>query len=203
MRPPGRYPRLVETAWDVVETFLADWQSDPYRWSMEADVQAELASRLESVYRLTGFGRVEGRYKHAVPGFEDRQCWSRVACEPVIWLRRGTGRRSRYHPDLVVWADLTDPDHPPDAWSYRDQRYRNWPIEWLCEIKSDSVESTERDEKKALELVKSGEARWAMSLELKRSRVRSGPAVSWESRNRARFWKCRARLPPLARNSLP
>lgn len=50
----GTYPRLVDYAWDVVNQFIVNWQSEPYRWSREIDIQVEIASRLNTVFQLIG-----------------------------------------------------------------------------------------------------------------------------------------------------
>lgn len=65
----GTYPTLVDIAWRIVEKFIEDWQSEPYRWSGEKDIQAELCSRINSVYRLIGRDTVRANYPSLVPGF--------------------------------------------------------------------------------------------------------------------------------------
>ncbi len=55
-------PYLVQTAHHITDQFLRDWQSQPYRWDYELDVQIELTSRLSAFCRLIGQDTVAGHY---------------------------------------------------------------------------------------------------------------------------------------------
>src|SRR5208337_365549 len=125
----ARYPLLVDLAWDVLNQFLKDWQSNPYAWSHEIDIQTELASRLRTVYQLVGKNCVKANYDNALPGFKGRQAWGRVCCQlPVRYQWQGTWARCL--PDIVVLDDIPDPNSPPDA-----REEGTFPLLWVCEIK--------------------------------------------------------------------
>ena len=54
------YPDIIQIAWNTVTQFVRDWQESPYQWAREIDIQVELASRLKTLYRNTGFGTIDG-----------------------------------------------------------------------------------------------------------------------------------------------
>ena len=190
----GRYPKLVETAWDICEQLVADWQQNPYRWDSEADIQAALYSRLSTVCRLIGFGEVLGNYPDAVPGFEGRQVWSRVACEPAISYQYSDGKSYVCKPDLVLWDEIDDPDSPPDA---EDQ---NWPVLWACELKYNGVDPTGWDLEKLNYLADQGVVRYGCWITFARTRARSGSGIDWRRDSAGgRIWVCDAFLPALRR----
>jgi len=115
----GRYPTTVDIAWKVVEQLVQDWMRNPEYWNREIDLQAELVSRLNAVYRLIGFGEV-------VADPDNKRYWyARAACEPHVTYQVNSGQFYRAHPDVVVWADLVNPAEIPEQ----------WPIQWVCEIK--------------------------------------------------------------------
>lgn len=119
--------RMVQRiAWDVVETFIRDWQAAPFTWCTEADVQAELVTRLRNIYSWMGLGTVEGRYEMKLPEgwVSAEQKWNRVASQPRVLI----GDR-KLAPDVVVYADLPKSERraaPAEA---------EWPILWACELK--------------------------------------------------------------------
>lgn len=177
---------IAALAWDIVETFLHDWQKEPYRWNQEIDVQVEIAGRLSTALKVIGKDTVKGNYHDAVSGFEGRQVWNRVCCEPKLWLGPG----EYCFPDVVVWDDIQNPDQPPDAIPGR-----NWPAIWLCEIKLDWSDTSRWDKEKLEQLISKDIARSAVGLELFRRRAEPGAdGLSWSlSSSRLRF--CKAKLP--------
>jgi hypothetical protein len=185
----SRDPYLVEIAWDTVNRLLADWQREPYRWSKEIDFQVELASRLGTVLDVLGRGTIVANYPDPIPGFEKRQIWSRVCCEAKVKYVYEDGASYDCLPDVVVWDDIPDADHPPDD---GDGAY---PILWLCEIKLDAAKPGNWDVEKLTYLVTQDRARFGCWLNLTRSRCTSGTGISWR-KPIDRLWICDATLPP-------
>ena len=129
---------LVNAAWKQLKKFINDWKHSPCKWDNERDVQAELASRLRQAYEKLNVNDYDAKYETVeklggVPRKE--QLWSRVSCEPRIYYTNKKVRRCS-KPDIVIFRDLEDPDHPPDDHPYsKKQKKQNRPILWLCEIK--------------------------------------------------------------------
>lgn len=180
---------LSEIAWNVVNSFVVDWQRAPYRWSTEIDVQVELASRLLSEYKQIGKDTVIGNYRGAVPGFEHNQVWNRVCCEPKVYFNN----REYCYPDVVVWDDILDANSPPDA-----EEYRNWPIIWLCEIKLDWSDMSGWDQEKMERLLAENTTQYACGLQLFRKREKEGNPPAF---GRLRIYH--ATVPPLMEGAVP
>jgi len=120
------YPHLVQVAWHAVEKLVGDWSNNPHFWEHEIDIQAELRSRLATLYSILGFETVIATEKEARAStkvFTYR--YSRVACEPSVTYKFSDRKIYRAMPDVVVWDDLKDPNVTPE----------HWPILWACEIK--------------------------------------------------------------------
>jgi hypothetical protein len=108
-----RRPQIVEESEKVIETFIHEWQMSPYLWMTEADVQAEIATRIRSILQLRGIDKVLGNYPDAISGFEGRQLWSIVTCEPTITYKYKDQEESDCRPDIVIWDKNIDNDNPP------------------------------------------------------------------------------------------
>ena len=179
--------------------FLKDWQSNPYAWSYEIDIEAELASRLRTVYQFVGRNCVRANYDNALPGFEGRQAWGRVCCQhPVRYQWQGTKARP-CRPDIVVLADIPDPNSPPDA-----REEGTFPLLWVCEIKLNRPGgddgSEDWDIAKMRALLEQGRAQYACWLTMYVRRAVSGTGIRWDQREE-KLWQCTAELPPLASSS--
>jgi len=193
------YPFLVDLAWGVLNQFLKDWQSNPYAWGYEIDIQTELASRLQRVYQLVGRNSVRANYPNALLGLEGRQAWGRVCSQlPVRYHWKGT--RALCRPDIVVLDDIPDPDSPPDA-----REEGTFPLLWVCEIKlnprpggDDGPE--DYDIRKMRDLLEQGRSQYACWLTMYVRRAESGGGIRWDKREE-RLWQCTAELPPLASSS--
>ena len=133
----ANYPYLVNIAWNTVDTFIEEWQHEPYRWDTEKDIQVELASRLSSVYKIIGYGTLMGNYPNAILGFESSQKGNRVGCEHTISYTYENKPKNCY-PDIIVWDDIDNPNSPP----------ADWPILWVCEIKHNRKKEDDWDEKR-------------------------------------------------------
>ncbi len=99
----GRDPYMVETAWKVLSAVFAQWYREPYRWTYEADLQAEIGGRLNQVFSFQGLGTVEGDYKWAASGFDREQTWSRVSYGTYVGYEYEPGNNAYYRPDIVIW----------------------------------------------------------------------------------------------------
>jgi hypothetical protein len=193
------YPFLVEVAWEVLTQFLGDWQENPYRWSKEIDVQAELATRLNKVYRLLGRGMVLANYKNVIAGFEGKQFWSRVCCGLTVQCQ-WKGKPVLCYPDVAVLDDIPDPNSPPDA-----NEAGRFPLLWACEIKLDAPSDAQSPEgwndlAKMTTLLKQDRARYACLVTMFRRRADSGTGIQWD-RKEERLWQCTAELRPLVPTS--
>jgi hypothetical protein len=179
---------------------VKDWQDNPYRWSKEIDMQAELAARLDTVYRLLGRSTVRANYRNAIAGFEGKQRWSRVCCEPRVPFE-WQDERATCFPDIAVFDDINDPNSPPDA-----DGKGAFPLLWVCEIKVDLPSGTHRQKEewgdipKLRALLQQGVARYACWLTIRRQRAMSGDGIQWDKREE-RMWQCTAELPPAAGKS--
>lgn len=188
----ANYPSLVNVAWDIVNKFLKEWQSQPYRWFRERDVQVALASRLDLAYNLMGYGTLEGKYESVVEGYENTQIWSRVSCEPSIkYIYKEDDKQYICRPDIVVWDDIDDPNNPPDATG------GYWPILWACEIKYDTqIEPPSSwDLKKMKYLIGEKKLRFGCWLQMKLE-LGVGDGIVWQKEGlEQNLWYCNAKLP--------
>lgn len=183
-----RYPQLVDVAWDVVNTFLRDWQTSPYRWAQEIDVQVELASRLSTVLRQLGRDSLLANYRvGAIPGFETNQRWSRVTCEPVVKYTFTDQRTYKCKPDIVLWDDIRDANNPPDE--------EHFPILWACEIKYTSQEPADWDLQKLRFLVRQGTMRFGCWIRMQRLRALAGSGIEWQRDVDEHVWVGDVKLP--------
>ncbi len=183
----GRDPKLVELAWDVCHQFLLEWQVNPYRWDQEIDVQAELASRLATLCRLTGQEYVIDNNQEAPRGFEGRQEYGRVACEPAVRYLYSDGREHTCYPDVVLWDDCNEPDRCRD----------HWPVLWACEIKYHGRDPQGWDLEKLRYLVSRGTVvKYGCWIQMIRRRAKEGDGMRWERADEAgRIWTIEAWLP--------
>lgn len=151
----AKYPKLVQIAWDVIETFIKDWQNDPYRYLNEISFQVEIYKRLNTVLELCGYGVIKGNYKKGIlESYKGMQNWSRVVCEPPYCYKWKDGKYYNFYPDIVIYDDIPNPDNPPDI-----ARYKNWPALLICEIKVDAKDDDKnnRDLEKLKILLKNKE----------------------------------------------
>jgi hypothetical protein len=177
------YPALVQTAWDIVETFLKQWTREPYRWNNEIDAQVAIAGRLTAACDLIGRGTLLGGYQNLLP--PRPQVWSRVSCEPKVYYKNADDERRHCFPDIVIWDDIPDPEHPPDA-----DGHGFWPILWACEIKYiQSEDAGVWDLEKMQYLVKQERARYGCWVHMRRE---VGKGVIWTKEMDQRFWRCEA-----------
>ncbi len=185
-------PYLVQTAHHITDQFLRDWQSQPYRWDYELDVQIELASRLSAFCRLIGQDTVAGHYpEHLVPGYPAPQQWPRIVCEAKITYRYSDGAIYTCRPDIVIWDDIPDPRHPPIE--------SQWPILWACEIKYHAEEPDDWDSEKLTYLSEQGQVQYGCWITMLRSIAPSGMGITWDQELRnERIWLCKAQLPATA-----
>lgn len=176
----GRYPTTVDIAWKVVEQLVQDWMRNPEYWNREIDLQAELVSRLNAVYRLIGFGEV-------VADPDNKRYWyARAACEPHVTYQVNSGQFYRAHPDVVVWADL---DNAAEISDY-------WPILWACELKYCSRDPGEDDLIKLDMMARQGKVQYGCILRLDVDRSSSKTWISWDRDTaNGKDWKCSARAP--------
>jgi hypothetical protein len=184
-------PYLIRIIRDVVLTFVRDWQRQPYKWGWEADFKCGIAGRLRQVFELTGHNEVRANYPDVVPGFQDKQLWSRVWCELSM---EGAGCRC----DVAVLDDIDDPDNPP-----RDPGKGTFPHLWLCEIKQDPYLAgiAADDIAKLQKLLEDGKTSFACSIAFHRRRAKSGTGIQWQEMERGRLWQRTAELPALERTS--
>lgn len=147
-----RTPDIVRTAGCVLDKFVSDWRDDFFCWYREADVQAELATRLRRALRVIDDDRVEANYryyqskKRRIP---TPHIWSRVECGAPVRYGGSLTRPKLFRPDLILWADLTDKNHPPDERGAGIGR----PV-WVCELKCNSSGSINEDIDKVTSMIK-------------------------------------------------
>src|SRR6266480_2708463 len=111
-------PRFyAKTAESICRRVVKCWQSRPFAWVNEADIQAEVAARLRDRLAELNLLEVPGFYRQAPEGWSRLQYWARVTCEGPIWLGR------LFRPDIVLWSDLKKPEDPP-------RRSSIWPALW-------------------------------------------------------------------------
>ena len=164
---------LIKIARDVVTKFIVDWQNEPYRWSREIDIQMEIASRIDIAYQMIGMNLIRANYKTVVSGYEKKQVWNRVCCEPATIYPDEccSDKKKDCRPDIVVWDELDDPDNPPDALTNK-----NFPMLWACEIKLNdkSKENLEWDKDKMECLLAKADAESACCLNFYREKTEEG-----------------------------
>jgi len=167
--------RLISIAWKEVEGFIHDWQTNPYLWEKERDIQVELTSRIKAAYKKKKMDTVWGKYTRWVdPAFwEKGQFYNRVCCEPLVYYEYKKGKRDVCRPDIVVWDDIKNPKNPDQD----DRSKINSGILWACEIKFFRSWGKEVDDKKDWDLGKlrhllkqSDGVKYACWLDIKRKR---------------------------------
>lgn len=179
------YPLLVNVAWRATEQLVVEWQAKPYKWEREADLQAELVGRLRQVFGILGDQEILGNYGDALPGYEKRQWWSRVAAEPHVPLKVH-GQMRRCHPDVVIWDDIPESNSPPEE----------WPILWACEIKYGFHTPSSGDMDKLQMLIEQEKARFGCWLDVRFARPKGHESLTWHRSDLdARLWRCVAYIP--------
>jgi hypothetical protein len=183
--------RILKLVWKTVEGFIDDWQKTPTLWYSEADVQAELATRLSRRLEKRGLGQLEANYpEYERKGLPHRQYWSRVSCCAPV-RHGGTKRKPhRFLPDIAVSKDPPNPNSPPDR-----NGVANWPAIWVCEIKSNSVQSIASDRAKVRRMIDGGVADAGMCMELMLCRARVDLRPGWQETGSRRYREYRGRLP--------
>jgi len=110
---------IVDITENQVRKFAQEWKKNPYLWDTEADVHGELYVRIKKALRKGGFGKIKGHYK----AYMDYDAWfDRIYCEPLTYIE-GWGRCQS---DIVIYEKLTFKD---------DNKKKNEPMLWVCEIK--------------------------------------------------------------------
>ena len=175
-----RSSRLIEVAWDVLETLLREWQRQPFFCDREIDVQAALAARRSAAFSLLGKGTVTGVYEGAPPGYRQLQQYSRVACEPPLSLPRPYAPLAKCLPDIVIWKDVEDPMRPPHPYS--------WPLLWACELKYGAGKLTDWDESKMKALLAAGSVDEACVVHLNRTIAASGSGLTCRQQDGVRVY---------------
>lgn len=191
----AKYPFLVDVAWKVLDRFLLDWQTEPYKWSREVNFQAEIATRLRNVYELMDCNTLIGNYGEVPLGLAKDQRWSRVYCEPKIWYTYKDAQRYFCYPDVVVHDDIPNPHAPPDR-----QNKTNWPLLWACELKvwADDTKDENWDTEKMSYLIKNSETQYACWVNIRLERAASGNGIEWKQPEGLEgVWVCDAKLPSL------
>ncbi len=179
------YPYMVQAAHNVIRAVIGEWHRQPFLWSRERDIQAEIGSRLSTIFSLQGLGTVSGDYGPIPTGWKPNQTWSRVAYEPYVRLVVD-GRKSYCHPDIVIWHDSESTSRKPD--------YENgvgWPILWACEIKYGSGDDGTYDERKLGLMVDQGTVDYACAVRVHFVQSPTAQSVNWNTNGRGhRFWTC-------------
>lgn len=128
--------RLVNIAWEQVEIFIKDWLKTPYQYSTERDIQADIANRIKRAYKGREKRTFFAKYRDpwvSKPYDEKGQNINRVCCEAPLYYKNG---ETPCRPDIVIFNDLKDPEHPPEQDEKGHKRKnRNCPTLWICEIK--------------------------------------------------------------------
>jgi len=187
----GRGPFLVEVAWRVVCQFLREWQEEPYRWEREVCVQTEIVKRIETVLRALGCDTLRANYKNAISGFEGKQVWSRVTCEPTLPYTWTDEKDYQCRPDIVIWDWINDPDAPPDLYG------GVFPILWCCEIKYSTFDCS-LDVEKLRSLVRRGAIKYGCWIRMRLERASEGDGIQWKrDEEESRVWIGDVRLPAL------
>ncbi len=151
---------IISTAYKTVESFIQDWQHEPYKWNLEIDIQVDLTSRIKDALKVVGKDELYLSYKtDIIREFRgERQKYSRVCCEYSTYYNWeiGDGNSHRYacNPDIIIVDDPVDVDNLPDV-----TPLTNFPMLWVCEIKyrteytSDNKENKKWDKDKMLALL--------------------------------------------------
>jgi hypothetical protein len=177
---------ITRMAWDICEQFVAEWKETPFLWERERDLQAELYARLTSSLRVQGRLILPGFYDRAPAGYERRQYWSRVGCEPRVAYTIGpAGTATAYcYPDLVIWDQLRDSESPPPS--------EYWPVLWACEIKMGGAQSGKTwDLEKLRLLIGTGRVKHGCALHFRREvdhHITTGPQLWRRDELEGKLW---------------
>ncbi len=130
------YPLKVQLAWNIVEQFIKDWKKDPYYYDNEFSIQAEIYTRIKKSLELIGEQNVKANYdeKWIPKTYADKQNWCRVSAEPYFMYDKIN--KCYCHPDIVIWGDCAKNS------GLKWYNGKNWPAQWICEIKVDSKTKT-------------------------------------------------------------
>ena len=185
----GNYPYYVQTARYVLDQFFCEWQNDPCRWYQEIDVQAELSSRLQTIFSLVGDHTVSkpNYYKPSVIGKTAE--FSRVTCQPRISYVYSDKKRYYCYPDIVIWddAEITEFEAIDDG---------NWPMLWVCEIKYTNQKTGKWDEEKLGYLISQKLTKFGCWVRMKIERATSGNGITWNTKLMdSKLWICDVTLP--------
>ncbi len=108
----------------VLDDFIREWSVSPYEWETERDIQVDIASRIKKILKENTLHLLKANYAGNV------QLYSRLSCEPRIYVKDVGNERYSCRPDIVVYDDIENCDSPPD-----EVTGNNWPLLWVCEIK--------------------------------------------------------------------
>lgn len=173
---------MVDIIWDVVECFIENWRNSPYKWLTEIDIQSEIASRLRQALKDRDKLYQEAKYDYIRNG--KMQKYSRVCCEWSTNYDNSQGIRGCCFPDVIISDDIADPNNPPDQ-----NKYRNWPMLWVCEIKYNTEDNStlkgewKWDIEKLGYLLEQNETKYACGLYFDRTKIDVKPICPTKEKN--------------------
>lgn len=192
------YPLKVQLAWNIVEQFIKDWKKDPYYYDNEFSIQAEIYTRIKKALELIGEQNVKANYHEKwIPKiYEDKQNWCRVSAEPYFIYDKINNYYC--HPDIVIWNDCAK--NTGLKW----YNGKNWPAQWICEIKVDSKintvtkDGTNWDIEKMKQLIRSGDVQYGCWLNFIYSlEPTNATNIDWEYEIKGKLWKINCYFPKL------
>ena len=148
----------------VIKRFCMEWRENPFFWSSEIEIQAELYCRLMSIFKddekiveahYTGWKLAEGQ----------KRKWQRVCCEwPRYYIDDASKTRKLCRPDIIVWKSEPESLSPMNVKSEEDKG--NFPILLAIEIKTDMSnrglqEKSKGDEDKLTKLISYNDVNYA------------------------------------------
>jgi hypothetical protein len=125
-------------------------------------------------------------------GFEHHQTWNRVSCKYKVDYQYKDGKKYHCFPDVIVWDEVKNPDSPPEP---------NWPILWLCEIKTNSGKGVSHgnkawDVEKMEYIINQNYAQYGVWLNLFHRHAKKGNGITWQSLlKKSKLWVCTVELP--------
>lgn len=130
--------KIINIAEGEIKKFVKEWKENSYLWDSEADVHGELYVRIKNAIKDGGFRNVNGQYKEYM---SKKAQFDRVYCKPFTYIEG----EERCHPDIVIYEKFTF-----------DNKEKNEPMLWVCEIKyktqwgGDQHEKNRKDDKEKL-----------------------------------------------------
>lgn len=174
---------LVDAARRVVERLVLDWQLEPDRWERERDVQVELCSRLNQLYRILGSDTVSATENGKMFNY------NRAACEPCVEYTYRDKKKYLCYPDVVIWDELLNSKDTQVS-------FENWPILWACEIKYTFSEPDNWDVEKLEYLIQQTKVEFGCWLMLIKKEAKGHASIVWQKdKANGKLWACKAYLP--------